>query len=226
MVFISLLHLARQATPALTELRELQPHTSSSCRSKRSGFSGLKHSGFNRLRTALALLLGTGLSLLLPATKASALEEIQLTYGSFQLQSVPLSTLEAFASTGETSGTLQSLLDTVRIEPAMARAVLSTEVEVDSQLFNQAARTFVGEAFLQLVGTTFTVPETDTQSWRSLRSALVVAAADNKVSLLEVLRNLEDPAITIDAQKVIEVAAQVRQDLRDVQAFAQSLRRD
>ncbi|HEY9737300.1 MAG TPA: alpha/beta hydrolase [Trichocoleus sp.] len=217
MVFSSV-HPAHPALPTQAEPEQLEQHTF-----RYSPFNGFS---LRRFGTAAALLVGAGLGLLLPAAKASALEEIQLTYGSFQLQSVPLSSLETFAATGETSGTLQSLLDTVRIEPNKARAVLSSEIEIDSQLFNQAARTFVGEAFLQLVGTTFTVPETDTQSWRSLRSALVVAAADNKVSLLEVLRNLEDPAIVIDAQKVIEVAGQVRQDLRDIQAFAQSLRRE
>lgn len=218
-IFCSSLRLANPAVLAVAELDKLEHPADRAF--------GLNALGLKRFGTAIALLLGTSFSLLLPASKAAALEEIQLTYGSFQLQSVPLSSLETFAATGATSGNLQSLLETVRIEPQKARAVLSTEIEIDSQLFNQAARTFVGEAFLQLVGTTFTVPETnDSQSWRSLRSALVVAAADSRVSLLEVLQNLEDPAIIVDAQKVIEVAIQVRQDLRDIQAFAQSLRPD
>lgn len=173
---------------------------------------------------ALLTLAGLAAGLLAPTLPAAAVEEVQLTYGGIPLQALPLSDLVSFSETGRPSEAIALLLDSSGIEPAMAQAFLSTKIAVDSELFNQAADTFIGEAFFQLMGTAFTLPETDVEGWQSLRSALMASAADNQLSAVEVLQNVDHPAIVIDAQALMEVAEQMRQDIKDIEAFTDSFR--
>jgi hypothetical protein len=171
----------------------------------------------------LALLL-SGTAILLQAPSAKAVEEINLTYGTISLQTVSLDELTTFVETGEASPELQSLLDSVNLDSRFSRNILGNEIEVNGELFERAASTFIGEAFFQTVGTAITLPDPSAESWQPLRAALVQATSDNRISLIEVLQVFEGPAITIDTQRVGEVAAQVRQDAAAIQAFLASLR--
>ena len=183
----------------------------------------------NRLAIAPALpcqlaLLLSGTAILLQAPNAKAVEEISLTYGTISLQTVSIDELTTFAETGEASPELQSLLDSVNLDSRFSRNILGNEIEVNGELFGRAASTFIGEAFFQTVGTAITLPDPSAESWQPLRDALVQATSDNRISLIEVLQVFEGPAITIDTQRVGEVAAQVRQDAAAIQAFLASLR--
>nr|WP_277882553.1 alpha/beta hydrolase [Pseudanabaena sp. FACHB-2040] len=161
---------------------------------------------------------------MLQTPHAKAVEEISLTYGTLPLQTLSITDLTTFATTGEASPELQALLDSVNLDSRFSRNILGGEIEVNGELLNQAASTFIGEAFLQKVGTTLTLPDAATESWQPLRDALLLASSDNRLSLIEVLQAFEGPAIAIDTQRVGEVATQVRQDTAAIQAFLASFR--
>ncbi|MBD0267352.1 MAG: alpha/beta hydrolase [Cyanobacteria bacterium Co-bin8] len=185
-------------------------------------FQGVRGKSFSG-RFAIALLL-SGTATLLQAPNAKAVEEISLTYGTLPLQTLSITDLTTFATTGEASPELQALLDSVNLDSRFSRNILGGEIEVNGELLNQAASTFIGEAFLQKVGTTLTLPDAATESWQPLRDALLLASSDNRLSLIEVLQAFEGPAIAIDTQRVGEVATQVRQDTAAIQAFLASFR--
>ncbi|MBD0334087.1 MAG: alpha/beta hydrolase [Cyanobacteria bacterium Co-bin13] len=174
-------------------------------------------------RFAIALLLGATAALL-QTPSARAVEAISLTYGTIPLQTVSLDELTTFVTTGEATPELQSLLESVNLDSRFSRNILGGEIDVNGELFRQAASTFIGEAFFQKAGTALTLSDASTESWQPLRDALVLASSDNRISLIEVLQAFEGPALSIDTQRVGEVAAQVRQDAAAIQAFLNSFR--
>lgn len=174
--------------------------------------------------SALALLMGAGLGVMATAPKAVAIEDIQLTYGALRLEAIDFADLEAFASTGETSSDIQALLNFARIDNDIARAILKAEIEIDADVFNRATNTFMFESFLRLVGSAIGLPDTPLESWRSLQNALTTSALDSRISILEVLDNLEGTSLMIDIERAIAVADTVREDFRDIQALFASLK--
>ncbi|MBE9064501.1 alpha/beta hydrolase, partial [cf. Phormidesmis sp. LEGE 11477] len=127
----------------------------------------------HKLLTRLGILLGSVSSLLLLTPAAKALEEVQLTYGGFQFGTLAMDELSDFASTGEASADIQSLLEAIDVDEVSARSMLNSEVAVKSASLPEVAETFVGESFFQLVGTAFTVPDAEESSWVYLRSAFL-----------------------------------------------------
>lgn len=174
--------------------------------------------------SALAIGLGAASILLLPSARVEALEEVNLTYGGVELETIPVSDLEEFATTGTASDEIQSLLDSAGIERTTAQAALSRELEVDGELLTRISQTFIGETLLKQVGTAISRPGSQNESWRDLRTALSAAIADDKLSTLEVLQNFEGASVTIDTQQVGRVAADVQRNIRDIQALMELLR--
>ncbi|HEY9764368.1 MAG TPA: alpha/beta hydrolase [Trichocoleus sp.] len=180
--------------------------------------------GSSSVLSALAISLGVASTLVFSPGRAEALEEVNLTYGEIELETIPVSDLEEFVRTGNTSDEIQSLLDTAGIDKGKAQVVLSRELEVDGQLLTTISQTFIGETLLQQVGTAISRPGSQSESWRDLRTALVAAVADDTLSTLEVLQNFEGASITIDAEQVGRVAGDVQRNIRDIQALMEILR--
>lgn len=174
--------------------------------------------------SVLTLLVGAGLGMITATPRAVAIEDIQLTYGALRLEAIDFADLETFATTGETSSDIQALLNFGRIDNDIARAILSAEIEIDADVLNRATDTFVFESFLRLVGSAIGLPDTPLESWRSLKNALTTSAMDNRLSILEVLDNLEGTSLTIDIEQAIAVADTVRQDFNNIQALFASLK--
>ncbi|MEM8504091.1 MAG: alpha/beta hydrolase [Cyanobacteria bacterium P01_D01_bin.1] len=178
----------------------------------------------HKLLAGLGILLGGAGSLLLWAPEAKALEEVRLAYGDFQLGMLSMDELAEFASTGEASADIQSLLDVADIDEASARSLLNAEVALKSASLPEVAETFVGESFFQLLGTIFTVPEEETPSWEYLRTAFLASAADNQVSFIDVLQSFDVDAIVIDTSRVGPVTEQIKNDVAVISSyFAQDL---
>ena len=175
--------------------------------------SGLK------LLTKLGILLGSVSPLLLWAPGANALEEVQLTYGGFQVSTLDMQELSDFASTGEASADIQSLLETIDVDEAAARSILNSEVDIKSASLPEVTETFVGESFFQLVGTTFTVPDEEESSWVYLRSAFLDSAADSQVSFIDVLQSFDVDAIVIDTEKIGPVTEQIKNDVAVIGSY-------
>ena len=173
-----------------------------------------------RCFTVSGLFVGTIAVCLLQAPEAEALEEIKLAYRGLQIGALPVEDLVDFANTGQPSRNIQALLTVIEMEQDAAFALLTDQAAIDNRLLSQATQTFIGESFLQLIGTTMEVPEAPGQSWQYLRNALLAAAADdNQVSVIEVLQALNANSIIVDTEKVGEVSEQVRHDLAVMQAF-------
>ncbi|PSN19269.1 hypothetical protein C7271_08160 [filamentous cyanobacterium CCP5] len=165
----------------------------------------------------LLLAVTSGIAFQAPA--ARAVESVQLTYGSLQMRSLPLEDFEALVTSNRASREIQSLLDLLKIENTIAQAVLGAEWDVDRQVFDRAVNSFVGNAFFELVAGALELPDSDIAGWLALRNAAIAAAADGKVSVIEVLQNLEGRLLIIDAREAISVARDLRQDVESIRAL-------
>lgn len=172
-----------------------------------------------KLLTRLGILLGGVSSLLLWAPKANALEEVRLAYGGFQFGTLSMEELSNFASTGEASDDIQSLLTAIDVDEESARAMLSSEVPVKNTSLSEVAGTFVGESFFQLLGTTFTIPSVEESSWVYLRSAFLDSAADSQVSFIDILQSFDVDAIVIDTDKIGPVTEQIENDVAVISSY-------
>ncbi|MGF1522235.1 MAG: alpha/beta hydrolase [Leptolyngbyaceae cyanobacterium] len=182
-------------------------------------YRGYIQSSLRKLLAVSGLCAGTFAVLLLQAPRVEALEEIKLSYRGLQIGALPVEELVDFANTGQPSRNIQALLTVVDMDQEAAIALLTDQTAIDNRLLSQATQTFIGESFLQLVGTTVEVPEAPGQSWQYLRNALLAAATDNQVSVIEVLQALNTNSIVVDTEKVGEVSEQVQNDLAVMQTF-------
>lgn len=165
------------------------------------------------------LLLAASLGIALQAPAAKAVESVQLTYGSLQMRSLPIEDFEALATNNRAPREIQSLLDLLKIENAIAQAVLGAEWDVDRQTFTRAVNSFVGNAFFELIAGAVELPDSDVADWLALRNAAIAAADDGKVSVIEVLQNLEGRLLIIDTREAIDVARSLRQDVESIRAL-------
>lgn len=166
---------------------------------------------------ALGIVSAIGLSLVPP--KAQALEAVQLTYGELESELIPLADLETFAFSGIPSQDIQILLDILRIEERTAQEFLTREIPLDMQSIRETSETFIGATFWRLVGTAISMTDTTGLAWEHLRDALLDAAADDRVTLLEVLQNVETGLLVIDTQRLSALSSLLRQDTDKIQPF-------
>ncbi|NJL45525.1 MAG: alpha/beta hydrolase [Leptolyngbyaceae cyanobacterium SM2_3_12] len=172
---------------------------------------------------SLGIILAPYAGLAWAAPPSQALDNIQLTYGVLQSTPIALADLKAFGQGGLPSRDIQLLLNILKIDPAWAQEVLTREIPVDAQGLRDVSNTFIGEAFWRLVGTTVTFSELTEPGWEQLQNALIAAAADDRVTVLEVLENIEASLVIIDTQRVATISSQVREDIDDVQSFFSNL---
>lgn len=70
-----------------------------------------------------------------------------------------------------------------------------------------------------MVGTTISLTDTTGQAWEYVQRALLDAAADNRITLLEVLENIEAGLIIIDAQRLLELSSLDKADADATQSL-------
>lgn len=168
--------------------------------------------------SALLMLVMAGAGVVGNAAPALALEEIEVIYGEFESPPISLDELEEFARTGQASPDLQRLLVLLPIETSKARELLIQEIPVDLASLRQASNTFVGQFFWRLVSTTIITSEGSAETWILLRDAVLQTAARDRISLLEVLRNLNSTRVRIDSQRIVDLVAQLSSE--DLQLLA------
>ena len=166
-----------------------------------------------------SIFLGSCVALLGPAPEAKALEEVRLSYNGFQFSTLSVQELADFSATGEASDDIQVLLDVINVDQASAIALLNNKTIVDNALLEEAAYTFMGESFLQLIGTAIKLPDTQEQSWTYLREAIIASAVDNQVSMIELLQEFPAESVIIDTERAGQVIDQVQKDLSTLQEF-------
>jgi len=171
------------------------------------------------LRRALVPLVLAGGTLALTPAAAPALDSVQLTYGVLQAQPIAMADIEAFALGDRPSQDIQVMLGLLQVEPAAARRLLTQEIALDPAALASASQTFAGAAFWDLVSTALRFHPAPTSADDPLAIALLTAAADRRVTLLEVLQSIEANRLVVDTQQALAVADRLREDVTSIQAF-------
>lgn len=146
------------------------------------------------------LLLGATATLFL-SNSAIAAEKIVLKYGPFA-QSVKISDLENFVKTGTQSPTLATILRISKQSPDTVRGLMSLEIGVNLVTIDRVLNSKQGETALLELGKTIRT-RSRVESHKALRSAVVLAAADNdKLSLLEVFQKYPTSQIDVEVGNI------------------------
>lgn len=170
-----------------------------------------------------SLLLAIG-GTLLPAFSAFAAQKVIVKAGMFRV-SVPVSQLEYFAETGEVTSSLSEIVKATKQDPQVVRHALTREVPVDFLFLDRALNHPLGELLLDKLGEV--VHTSSNQANRqALRSAVVLsAAADSKISLLEVIQNYPTSEVEVEGDRLIEAAEQLRRFSDGLEKLRQRLPR-
>lgn len=159
----------------------------------------------HRLRLALTGLvtLGTVITIALPTPAA---ETVVLRYGIFR-GSLPVSDLNEFVETGETSRRLRRYLRLADLEEEQFRQILTEEVSTSPRTLKLLLGSPAGDVLLQEVSEYLYVPNRrDDQD--KLRTALTTSAADSQISLIEVLQNYPSDRVYINVNRVVSTYQQ------------------
>jgi hypothetical protein len=149
-----------------------------------------------------ALLVGMGL--ILPAIPAKAAEQVILKYSVLQ-ESISVSELSTFTSTGEMSPSLERYCEMANKEPEELRQILIQEVEVDPVLLSKILNSFPGEFLLDRASEIVHTPS-ESASRQSLRGALVNSALpDGNVRIIEILENYPTAEVHVEGDRLVEL---------------------
>lgn len=169
-----------------------------------------------------AVLAGVG-AIALHAAPAVAAERLVFTYGPLR-PSFSISELEAFAAGGRVPSSMRFYLNVANADPDVVRAILSEEFDLSLQFVDQKFNTLLGEFVLFQMGKIIHTPSREANI-QALRSALVLSVSDdNKISLIEFMRNYPTRELHIDGIKLSQVARNLRQvsaDIREVKSRIQ-----
>ena len=169
----------------------------------------------------MAVFLGTGTTWLFSSAKATALDQITVKYGAADI-ALNMRDVESFAQTGQPSSQLQSVFNLAQQQPESIRSILTREVPLDSQLVSRVANTYFGEVILNQLAQVAYPPTLRGQGGLALRDAVVAAARDSKLSLLNVLKNYSPPALEVDGNQAVSIYERVLKVAQDLQALYQN----
>ncbi len=159
--------------------------------------------------TVLALMAASVTGLAVAAPPASAVENIQITYGALEAPPISVRDLESFANTGIPSRDLQLLLNVLRIEEKQARQALTQNVLVDVDSLREMSNSFAGQFLWRMLATTVTFTDNSNPAWELLRNAVLDSAASGQLTMLDVLRTIEASTLRVDGRRVMQIASQV-----------------
>jgi predicted dienelactone hydrolase len=152
-----------------------------------------------------ALSIGTASATLLVALSNSvaAAERLSLYVGPLQF-SIPVDSLEAFASGEEATGDLTLIAN--RLDPETQdgiRELLKTPVDQSPAVMAQFSYAAMGEDLLQRIGTLIRT-QSGSNGFHAIRASLILAAADEAEGLtpINVLRQFPSPDIRIHTPSI------------------------
>lgn len=160
------------------------------------------------LNKAKTVMFVIGAAISFNPDKAIASEKVIFKY-SGATQSVPMSELQTFAKTGETSPAIDFLLDFGKQNPFMIRWILTQQFPAHTKLIYDLLNTAPGEYVLSQTGNVVG-SKSERANITALRGALVGSAADdNLVSLIELLEKYPTKEVYVDGK----ILAKAQQDL-------------
>jgi len=181
------------------------------------------------------LLLGGAVSLLVQTMPAQAAEQLVITYGPLSA-GVAVKDLQTLVETNQAPGTLKFYLNLASLDPNLLRDVLTMELGASSHFMTGMLDSNSGEQLLSKISQVVHLPPasqpmealktadlplddpSDAENMAALKTALVEAAADRRVTLLEVLQHYPTEKVYVDAVKLLEFANSLEsQDLESSQ---------
>ena len=149
---------------------------------------------------------------------ALAADKVTFEYGAIS-ESVPIEELEAFATTGETSASIDTILKASNQHPWVMRRVLIQQVPANNKAIYDLLNTAPGEYVLSqtsnVVGT-----RSDRANKTALRGALITCASnDNRVSLLELLQEYPVEQVYVNGKLLAKARRNLTNFVRDTRDY-------
>ena len=159
-----------------------------------------------------------GIAIFLSPKQALSSERIVFTYGGFT-QSVSLEELQNFADTGETSNSVETLLDYGDQNPFLMRWILRQEFPANTKIVSDLLNTPPGEYVLSqtsnVVGS-----RAERANVTALRGALVKSASDNNlVSLMELLDNYPTEEVYVNGKILAQMRGNLNQFVEETSRY-------
>lgn len=171
-----------------------------------------------------ALALGLGIAVA-PALPLRASDQVVLAFGPFS-RSIPTESLVKFAETGVVDRPLAPFLrrlNTTQQEQLRTALIArrATNLVPLSQWFNSP----MGDRSLQFLGK---LVQTDAglNGRQALRAAIVAAAEDGDISVIDIVRNFPTPSLQIDLSQALAIGRQVRAEALETIAIVDTLRQE
>ncbi|TVQ10045.1 MAG: alpha/beta fold hydrolase [Leptolyngbya sp. DLM2.Bin27] len=172
-----------------------------------------------RLFAAAAGGLGAVVAISLPLRAA---ETVVLEFGPFS-RSISTEALGTFAETGEVDPRLAPVLRRLDApQQAGLRTVLSRSRSVNLVPISQWFNSPMGDRSLQFLGQ-MVKTEAGLNGRQALRAAIVAAAEDGNISLIDIIRHFPTPSLRLDLAQALAVSRQVQAEARDTLALVDAV---
>ena len=149
---------------------------------------------------------------------AWAVDEIILRYGAEEV-SITLEELDSFANRGSIPSVFTNRLNMSQKDIDDLREALQLDIDVNLSFLEKALDSDVGNFVLEQIGEV--LGQRLEEDLQTIADAMIAAAADDSLSLLEVMDEFPNP-ISVDGRDLTNVYQQisfVAEDLREVIAF-------
>ena len=163
-------------------------------------------------RCSRAIVLA-GLGLMATAHPTFSADEIIFTYGFFE-RTITIEDLAAFANGQGLSPQLQLYAEALQLSEAdleAAQQLLTDPADLGVVAMAQFLYTTQGELLLTTLSEVLQTPARQQPGFRAIRSALILAAADdeNGLTILNFLRKFPTPGIRIDVSQALGIAGTI-----------------
>lgn len=178
---------------------------------------------FGRIFVTLATLTTSTIALNTIVAVSPAMakaERIYVTYGLLE-RSITFEALEQYANTGDLDDDLYVYTSYVNPEQRkQLRKILQSKADISAVALSQFLYSPQGELLLKRLGQVIQ-PEARTDGAVAIRSALILAAADQKEGLspLNIMRQFPTRGIRVDLQKTLQVAGEIERILSQTQRY-------
>lgn len=163
------------------------------------------------LQRLLAMGLGCSLGLTTGIAGAIAAEEVRLSFGPLAM-GIPVADLAVLAATGEAPEDLDRLLAVSDQDPATWQRILNHSLEINPLLLDVALNSGPGESVLDRLGEAIHPPSKQA-SRQALRAALMAAAHDGEMTLLEIVQAYPNPQVVVNGDRLAEGYGQLMEAL-------------
>lgn len=171
-----------------------------------------------------ALALGLGIAVA-PALPLRASDQVVLAFGPFS-RSIPTESLVKFAETGVVDRPLAPFLRRLNgAQREQLRTALTARRTINLVPLSQWFNSPMGDRSLQFLGK---LVQTDAglNGRQALRAAIVAAAEDGDISVIDIVRNFPTPSLQIDLSQALAIGRQVRAEALETIAIVDTLRQE